>query len=302
MVVFVFYPMKWLQIICTGVLFTIMFIACYSLLQIIPVKKRRFAMHTIRYAMRSRILSPTLLKLLWIPAKENTLQEIKQLLLGCGIALEPAYYFVMKRACLLFFLAAGCCGFGIMLFPSRAVGLEPVYFLIVFAVGWTAVICDRKILLVFKKRRRDRMIKEVYHLSNQLLYYAGSSMNLHSKLVRCIPYTRTIRSEMYLLTNEWYQDAEKAITAFKHRLGTEEGYSLAETINALRLNESEHYYELLRQRIQDYKEKLELLKESRKETTSYALFILAGIPILNTFRIFVYPWIAEGQKLFNSLG
>ncbi|MNG35727.1 hypothetical protein D3C84_1225380 [compost metagenome] len=59
---------------------------------------------------------------------------------------------------------------------------------------------------------------------------------------------------------------------------------------------------LLRQRIQDYKEKLEMAKESRKETTSYFLFVIAGIPILYTFQVFIYPWVREGQLLFQSLG
>lgn len=74
-----------------------------------------------------------------------------------------------------------------------------------------------------------------------------------------------------------------------------------ETLDALRLHESPEYYELLRVRIADYKEKIELAKESRKESTSYFLFVIAGIPILYTFQIFIYPWVREGQKLFQSL-
>ncbi len=126
-------------------------------------------------------------------------------------------------------------------------------------------------------------------------------MNLHSKLLRCLPYTKTIRGELDLLTREWYESAEKAMKQFKNRLGTEEGISFAETLDSLRLNESEHFYDLLRQRIQDYKDKIDLTKESKKESHSYLLFILAGIPILNTFRVFVYPWVQEGQRLFESL-
>jgi hypothetical protein len=31
------------------------------------------------------------------------------------------------------------------------------------------------------------------------------------------------------------------------------------------------------------------------------LFVLAGLPIMNTFRVFMYPWIVEGQQLFNAI-
>jgi hypothetical protein len=150
--------------------------------------------------------------------------------------------------------------------------------------------------------RRQKIISDIYIISRQLLYYTGSRMNLHTKLVRCIPYTHMIRNELYMLTNEWYHNASYAISRFKQRIGTEEGYNFAETLNSLRQHESEEYYELLRQRVQDYKEKLELTKEGRKESVSYILFTLAGIPILFTFRVFIYPWVAEGQKLFDSLG
>lgn len=106
---------------------------------------------------------------------------------------------------------------------------------------------------------------------------------------------------MQWLLNEWYEDAGEALNRFKHRIGTDEGYSFAETLDALRLHDSEPYYDLLRQRIRDYKEKMELHRESRKETTSYVLFVMAGVPILNTFRVFLYPWVAEGRRLFEML-
>src|SRR5690606_35672412 len=136
------------------------------------------------------------------------------------------------------------------------------------------------------RKRSQQIMKEIYLISNQLLYYNGSRLSLHHKLSQCLPFTRVIRSEVQLLLNEWYSGAEQAIRSFKQRLSTDEAYSFAETINSIRLFENDDYYLLLRQRIQDYKEKLELAKDSRKETTSYVLFVIAGIPILNTFRIF----------------
>ncbi len=201
--------------------------------------------------------------------------------------------------CISFLLGtAGYFGFQRPIFTLFA---EPVYFLLAAAIGFIPVIFERPILEYFKGIRSYKIIREVYSVSSQLLYYSGSRMNLHSKLARCLPYTRTIRNEMHLLLNEWYGDAEAAIRRFKIRLGTDEAHSLAETLHSLRLNEDESYYLLLRQRIGDYKEKLELHKESKKETVSYILFVLAGLPILNTFRVFIYPWVAEGQKLFQSI-
>jgi hypothetical protein len=160
---------------------------------------------------------------------------------------------------------------------------------------------DKSLLGSWKKARSRRIIQEVHSISVQLLYLQGSTLHIHAKLMRCVPYARSIRSDLQRLLGEWYHDAEGAIRDFKQRIGTEEGMSFAETIESLRLHDHEAYYELLRERIRDYKDKLELLKESRKESSSYLLFVLAGIPILYTFQVFIYPWVRESQILFNSL-
>lgn len=152
------------------------------------------------------------------------------------------------------------------------------------------------------RQRRNKMLADICVIHRQLLYYAESSLNLHGKLVRCLPYAKSIRKELHLLTNEWYEHPDSAIRRLKTRLGSEEGYSFAETLQSLRLHEHERYYDLLRRRIADYKDKLELLKAGRKESMSYLLFVIAGIPIMYTFRLFMYPWVAEGQKLFETLG
>ena len=98
---------------------------------------------------------------------------------------------------------------------------------------------------------------------------------------------------------EWYHDAGEAIARFKRRVGTAEAASFAETIEALRLREDDAFYALLRERIADYKAKIELGRESRKEAASYVLFVLAGVPILYMFQIFIYPWVQEGHNCFN---
>ncbi len=226
--------------------------------------------------------------------------ERQQLLIGCGFLMDVSLYFVVKR--LLFIVITGL---ALLVYSAMRWGLtlvfQPLYLMIFIILAMFLMIFDKMILDVLRKQRSQWIIKEVYALSNQLLYYSGSSMNLHNKLTRCIPFTSRIRNELSLLVNEWYEDADLAISRFKARLGTEEGHSFAETINSLRLYDTDHFYDLLRQRILDYKEKIELMKESKKETTSYLLFIIAGLPILNVFRIFIYPWVAEGKKLFDSL-
>lgn len=145
------------------------------------------------------------------------------------------------------------------------------------------------------------MVEEIFVLSNQLLYFSGSRANLHQKLLKCLPHTKLIRADLHLLLHEWYGNPERAIANFKNRLGTDEGRSFADTLDSLRQYEHEAYYRLLKQRIQDYKDKLDMIRDSRKEGASYMLFVLAGIPILNTFRIFIYPWVEEGRKLFETL-
>jgi hypothetical protein len=223
-----------------------------------------------------------------------------QLLTGCGYNLEVVDYLIFKRIWMAMSILLGIIGL-LWLTLINTGDIYTLSLLMLSLLGMLLCWLDTTLLHAIRKKRSQRIIQEVYILSNQLLYFSGSKMNLHSKLMRCIPYTRTIRKDMHLLINDWYEEAELAIRRFKFRLGTDEGYSFAETLNSLRLNESAQYYDLLRQRIQDYKEKIELNKESKKETTSYILFVLAGVPILNTFRIFIYPWVEEGKKLFESL-
>src|SRR5690606_11481592 len=135
---------------------------------------------------------------------------------------------------------------------------------------------DRMWLRMFGKLRSLQMTKEIYTVSNQLLYLSESSLHIHAKLTRCVPFTKTMRADMERLLAEWYHDPAAALQRFKTRLGTDDGMSFVETLDALRLHESSEYYELLRIRIADYKDKLELAKEGRKESTSYVLFLLAG--------------------------
>lgn len=241
-----------------------------------------------------------LLGLLRLRRDSQAFRERELLLAACGIAADPAWYVLARRAAMgllaVLALAAGA-WFGL---DATSMGLQLAAGVPTLLFGLLAV--DRMWLRTLGKARSLQVTKEIYTISSQLLYLSESSLHIHAKLTRCIPFTRTTRSDLESLLAEWYHDPASALQRFKTRLGTDDGMSFVETLDSLRLHESRDYYELLRIRIADYKDKLELAKESRKESTSYVLFLLAGIPILYTFQVFIFPWVKEGQKLFESLG
>jgi hypothetical protein len=292
----------WLQAVAHGALFAALFTSLFYLFHSWPRRRRRWPLLAFKRLVRSRTIPPFVLKAFGISVRTGGSKETKErLLLLSGLRIDPLAYELMRRSAMVIGAALGAAGYFGIRYSWKLPWIEPVY---VMSAGMICIVLlgfDRTLLESFGKYRSHKMMKEIYALSNQLLYYSSSKMSLHAKLSRCLPFCTAIRSDLQLLLNEWYEDAEQAIKRFKRRLGTEEAYSFAETINSLRLNESGSYYSLLRERIQDYKEKLDMAKDSRKESTSYILFVIAGIPILNTFRIFVYPWVQEGQKLFDAL-
>lgn len=222
------------------------------------------------------------------------------LLSGCGFAYDPAWYMIVRRLAVLFGSAALICGAA---FPAY-LPLQPDRILWLQAAGAAlaaCALCDKPLLESVRKARSELIMREILAVSNQLLYFAGAALHLHVKLTRCLPYTSVIRSDLRRMLAEWYHDAGEAIARFKRRVGTAEAASFAETIEALRLREDDAFYTLLRERIADYKAKIELSRESRKEAASYVLFVLAGVPILYMFQIFIYPWVQESQQLFQSL-
>ncbi|MUT68635.1 hypothetical protein GOM71_22345 [Paenibacillus sp. NEAU-GSW1] len=273
------------------------FAGAYALIRLLPQRRPRWT-HLLPPDWQQRRMSERALRTLRLSRDQSAFAERETLLAGCGIAADAAWYMAARRVLLI-------------VLPLALAGL--LTYRVLHGTGswlpsavpsalFIALYGDVPWLRSVRKLRAQRITKEVFVMSNQLLYLAESSLHIHAKLFRCVPYTRTLRGDLERLLAEWYHDAEKALYRFKHRIGTDDGMSFAETIDSLRLDESAEYYELLRERIQDYKEKLELAKESRKETASYALFMLAGIPILYTFQVFIYPWVQEGQKLFDTLG
>ncbi len=242
------------------------------------------------------------LTLLFIDRSSRLFMEKEFVLRGCGWHADAAWYFAVKRISTLIIIMLFTLGISLQLEVLR--WNPPISPLLVIVLALSLLIFlwnDRSWLGSIRKVRTLQITKEIYAVSNQLLYLSESRLHIHTKLTKCISFTKTIRPEIELLLADWYHHPGKALQRFKDRLGTDEGMSFTETIDALRLHESSLYYDLLRQRISDYKEKLELAKESRKESASYILFVIAGVPILYTFQVFIFPWVKEGQRLFDML-
>ena len=258
----------------------------------------------LTYRAKQKGLQSWLKKWMLVPNGSHPAYKSKQSLLrGCGFFIEAGLYMALQR--LLILTASGVLALAIVLrwYMPQVLGQTESF--VVLSLSIIAIVLglgDQHLLGKLKRIRRYRIMRDVDVLSRQLLYYSGLNTNFHSKLMRCLPFANVLRNEWYQLTGEWYHNAEFALQRFQERVGTEEGISFAETINALRQYDHQRYYELLKQRIADYKEKLELYKVGRQESMSYLLFVMSGIPIIYTFRVFIYPWVAEGQKLFNSIG
>jgi len=292
----------WLQGVLDLVLFVLGFIAFrHGYLALRSQKNRWRSFVSIKRDLAERPVPQTLQRLLFIRADGDKLHELRGLLQGCGWPIEATLFEAVRRIGIGFATVLGVLSYAAFASPIWTLYLPPIYTLLASVILGIGLFGYRFILESVRRTRAQRIVKEIYALSNQLLYYAGSSMNLHAKLYRCLPFTQTIRPALQTLLNEWYQDAELALKRFKYRLGTSEAYGFAETMNSLRLNDSESYYALIRERIEDYKQTIELMREGRKETMSYMLFVLAGLPILNTFRLFLYPWVMEGQRLFQTM-
>jgi hypothetical protein len=281
------------KVIGLALQFAFVFISFAALLKAIATPRNRWRIQLRDWRLH-RV--PLWWLALWRASEESAaLQERRVLLAGCGIRFPPDVYLAYRRFAMFLCIFAG----SIIYLLGKA--LTSGYAWITIMLLLAAAAYDHAWLHAFRRYRSDRIRKEIVSVCSQLLYYAGSRLHLHAKLLKCLPLTRVIRTEMSLLLNEWYYDADASMKRFKERLGTDEAHGFAETLRSLRLNESESIYDLLREVVREYKNKIELAKNSRKETTSYLLFVLAGIPILYMFQIFLYPWVQEAAKLFDAL-
>lgn len=249
---------------------------------------------------RKRRTPDWLMKLGRTNRESRALHERTALLAGCGLRVDPRAYLAGRRlliaACSL--AVALCVGLDMAGLADATRWWRPVLAAcLVAAVAYS----DGTALRAMRKYRTDRIRRELIAVSSQLLYYTSSRLHLHGKLLKCLPLTGMIRTELGLLLNEWYHDPDRALQDFKQRLGTDEAYGFAESIRSLRLHESDEVYDLMRELVREYKAKIDLAREGRKETASYVMFVLAGIPILYTFQIFLHPWVQEASRLFDAL-
>jgi len=224
----------------------------------------------------------------------------RSLLMGCGLRWSAHVYLAARRTGIAVgMLIAG--GAWLALAAGRAppVALWPTAMAASFMV--MVMLADRTVLGAIRRNREDRIRIEIVALCRGLLYYSGSRLHLHGKLMRCLPYVRLIRGDLQLLLNEWYQDADASLERFKKRLGTEEARAFAETVRTLRLHEDDEVYGMLRQLADTCKEKIRFARESRREMASYGLYVLAGIPVLYMFHVFLYPWVREVRVLLGGL-
>jgi len=283
------------------VLFITTYVAVSSLILYLLPLRPALPLQRVKLMLEKRRRYRLLRCLFLVPKEESRLEELGSLLESSGWSIDATDYTAGKRLLIVVFTFGGMLAYwgwekqwisGIALLAAAAVCVT-----VLVVLG-----CDKLIWRAMREQRRARIVREIQLVSSQLLYYKHSRMNLHHQLQRCVPLTSYIRKELQLMVNEWYEGAGEAIRRFRKRLMTDEADDFAETLNALRLHGSEHYYELLEERISYYKERLALIREGRKEATSYLLFVMSGVPIFYTFLIFIYPWVAEARVLFQSLG
>ncbi len=293
-------PFLIVEWICMLALFVLFFITVFCIIKSLPPSRRK-RLKSFRTTERQSYSWYGTLESMRLVPRINRAKEYVQLLKQLGQPLPIEIYFFLKRA----LLTALCVLLLVAVYFAAWIEIQfmfsPLYIQIVFIIGWLILYADKLWLSALASRRRSRMTADIFVLSRQLLYFADSRMNLHTKLMHCIPFASILKDDMYKLVNEWYEGPKEALERFKQRVSTNEGYSFAETLYALHQYEDASYYELLKDRVRDYKEKIEVEKDSKKESASYVLFLLAGVPILYTFRVFIYPWVAEGQHIFQTL-
>lgn len=282
------------------ILFLAIYIAVSSLLLYLWPNRRIDPLRRIRLMLAQERKLRWYRRLRLLPKQSSQLEELRSLLTACGLQVDAADYAVVRRLLSAAVILVAAAAY--LAWEQRWLAGSVLY--IVWIIGGAAaalLACDQMILRGMRERRRARIVQDLQAISLQLLYYRQSSLNIHSQLQRCVPLAVHIRKEMQLLVNEWYEGSGEAIAKFRRRLTVEEADDFAETLNALRLHGSERYYDLLEERARSYKEKLALIREGRREAASYVLFLIAGIPILYTFLIFIYPWVAESRYLFSTL-
>jgi hypothetical protein len=289
-----------LELVFMLLLFAAVYVCVRHLLHALLPEGRPFPFARIRELLAKQRRYRVLRSMFLVPRHESGLEEIRHLIASCGWTIDAVSYTAVKR-----FIVSLCVLLIVVVYAGWHFGWveDAAVIWVVLVCGTVTVIAsfDKSIMRTVREQRRAKIVHDVHVISSQLLYYRKSRLNVHGQLQRCVPLATYIRKELQLLVNEWYEGSGEAIRKFRDRLATDEAADFAETLYALHLYGGDRYYELLEERIRSYKEKLALIRDSRKEATSYVLFLLSGIPIMYTFLIFIYPWIAESRRLFDML-
>lgn len=291
----------WLEYFIVAGQFLFSMAAIAMLLSLLPAGMKASLIYKRLWGWRRNEPSTQLLKLLRLKRDELLESERAIMLASCGFELSVLSYSVFRRL-----LMVVCYGLLSVLLLGIYCRLWQLNLIVGSMTGAASIAItmlnwDMYWLKLYREMRAVAITREIYAISRQLLYFEDSNLHIHTKLRRCLAYSKLLRKDMETLLAEWYHDPGAALQAFKRKIGTPEGISFVETIAALRQQHDASFYELLRAHLRDYKERLELAKESRKETSSYVLFIIAGIPILYTFQLFLYPWVQEVNKLMSLM-
>lgn len=279
--------------------FSFSFMALFMLLSLLPSQKG--ILYRRIWGWQKHEPSARLLRILRIDRELLLHSERAILLAGCGFELSVLTYAACRRLLLVASMTVLAMLLMGLYYGAWHASMQIVSLAVCLIAALCVLIWDRYWLKLYRELRAVAITREIYAISHQLLYFEDSSLHIHNKLRRCLPYSRLLRKDMETLLAEWYHDPALALNSFKQRIGTAEGISFVESIDALRQQHNASFYELLRAHLRDYKERLELAKESRKETGSYVLFVIAGIPILYTFQVFLYPWVQEVNKLMSHM-
>lgn len=292
---------EWLDYVIVAGQFLFSLAAAAMLLSLLPARASSALLYQRLWSWRKREPSSRLLRLLFLKREELLESERALMLASCGFELTVLGYSVYRRLLmllcylLLFSLAVGA-NYGLWQLNMAAGSAVATA-----AVALIVLHTDMYWLKLYRELRAVAITREIYAISHQLLYFEDSNLHIHNKLRRCLPYSKLLHRDLETLLAEWYHDPADALQTLKRKIGTPEGISFVESIDALRQQHEAGFYELLRAHLRDYKERLELAKESRKEVSSYVLYVIAGIPILYTFQVFLYPWVQEVNKLMSSM-
>jgi hypothetical protein len=94
-------------------------------------------------------------------ADSPSLEACKQLLIGSGIRLDAIVYETIRRMLIVILTVLTVSGYLAFQQPSLTLFINPIY-VIAFSLSFLIfIIFDRKVLMLLKERRAQRIVKEI---------------------------------------------------------------------------------------------------------------------------------------------